>query len=67
MAALPNMIVDGGGAVLEVTRGGRQNQGISLHFCLLRGPRGDFLKDAVDKFRAFYSVFVYFEGRAGPF
>ena len=47
--------------------GGRQNRGISLDFCLLRGPREAFLKVAVDKIRAFCSVFVYFERRAGLF
>ena len=45
----------------------RQNQGISLHFCLLRRSRGAFLKAAADKIQAFLTVFVYFDGRAGPF
>ena len=46
--------------------GGRQNRGFLLRFCLLRAPRGAFLEVAVDKIRAFCSVFVYFDGRA-PF
>ena len=47
--------------------GGRQNSGFLLRFCLLRGPRGAFLKVAVDKIKAFCSVFVYFERRADRF
>ena len=47
--------------------GGRQNSGISHSFCLLRGPRGAFLKVAVDKIQVFLTVFVYFERCAGHF
>ena len=43
---------------------GRQNQGISPVFCLLRRERGAFLEDAVDKNQVFCSVFVYFGDRA---
>lgn len=46
---------------------GRQNQGISLDFCLLRWSRTPFSGAAVDKIQAFCSIFVYFEGRARPF
>ena len=47
--------------------GGRQNQGISLVFCLLWGPHGAFLEAAVGKIQTFRSFFVYFGGGAGPF
>ena len=46
---------------------GRQNQGFLLCFCLLWGPRGTFLEVAVDKIKAFHSIFVYFERRAETF
>lgn len=36
----------------------------SVHYSMLRGS---VLKAAVDKIRVFCSVFVYFEGLAGPF
>ena len=47
--------------------GGRQNSDTSLDFCLLRWPRGGFLKAAVDKIPTLLSIFVYFDGRAGAF
>ena len=47
--------------------GGRQNSGFLLCFCLLRWPRGAFLEVAVDKIKAFHSIFVYFELRANRF
>ncbi|MGO4865165.1 hypothetical protein [Ligilactobacillus ruminis] len=46
---------------------GRQNQGISLGFCLLRWSRAPFLGAAVDKIKAFLSVFVYLDGRVRHF
>ncbi|NME32469.1 hypothetical protein [Ligilactobacillus ruminis] len=46
---------------------GRQNQGISLSFCLLRWSCAPFLKDAVDKIKAFLSIFAYFDDRARHF
>ena len=56
----------------EVGRAGfggssRQNQGILLCFCLLRGPYGAFLVVKVDKIKAFRSFFVYFKDRTGSF
>lgn len=58
---------DGVGALFCVIGGGRrrQNSGIYHDFCLLRGPRKPISEAAVDKNYAFYSVFVYFGGRAG--
>ena len=41
-------------------RGGRQDSGISLGFCLLLPPRAPISVGAVDKIQAFCSVFVYF-------
>ena len=45
-----------GRAVLEVARGGRQNSGFLLCFCLLRGSRGTILDSAVEHF-FFFSCF----------
>ena len=69
MAALPNMTADEvavdkiptllsifvyfGVARALFEGSGRQNSDTSLDFCLLRGPRGAFLKAAVDKIQAF--------------
>jgi len=39
---------------------GRQNQGISLDFCLLRWSRAPFLGAVVDKIPTLLSIFVYF-------
>ena len=47
--------------------GGRQNQGISLVFCLLWGPHGAFLEAAVGKIQTFRSFFVYFGAARGLF
>lgn len=50
--------------LFDLDRGNSQQSENSVHYS---GPRGDVLKAAVDKIRAFCSVFVYFRGRAGPF
>ena len=46
-----NPVGDAGAAFLF----GRQNQGISLVFCLLQGPHGVFLEAAVDKIQTFHT------------
>lgn len=60
---------DGVGALfLRIGEGRRrQNSGIFLCFCLLRGARGPGLEATVDKIQAFRSLFVYFGDRARPF
>lgn len=50
--------------IFALDRGNSQRSENSVHYS---GPCGSVLKAAVDKIRAFRSVFVYFEGRAGPF
>lgn len=48
----------------DLDQGNSQRSENSVHYS---GPRGPFLEVAVDKIKAFCSVFVYFEGRAGSF
>lgn len=50
--------------LFDLDRGNSQRSENSVHYS---GPRGPFLEVAVDKIKAFCSVFVYFEGRAGSF
>lgn len=50
--------------LFDLDRGNSQRSENSVHYS---GPRGPFLEVAVDKIKAFCSVFVYFERRTDRF